>query len=759
MKRRRNNQKPDLPQKADRKFSQPTFSAGRRWLYRLLASIILPLLILAGLEAGLRIGGYGRSLRFFKNINIGGSEYLVNDDLFALKFFPPEMTRSTSALRMEPQKPPGVFRIFIFGESAAMGDPEPAYGPGRYLEILLREHYPGTQFEVINTGITAIDSHVILPIARECARQQGDLWIIYMGNNEMVGPFGAATVFGAQAPPAWLVRATLALKETRTGQLLGAIARKLTGKPRNGRAWGGMQMFTENKIAPDDHRRETVHRNFEKNLRDIVRCGLGSGAKVLLSTVAVNLKDCPPFASQPVTNLAPADVAAYEQEISDARAEMAQGNFANALPKLKQAFKLAPQSAEASYFLGECELRTGDAANARNQFRQACDFDTLPFRADSSINGIIADLGRARNGERLRWLDAGDALSTNGICGNEAFYEHVHFNFDGACQLARAWAAQIEGMLPPTIKPRGAWASQELCERRLGLTDWNRAAIIESVIKRLHDPPLSMQANNAERIAALQAQVDELRRRMSQPDSTNAARQIYLEALRLAPDDYYLHENYGSFLALIHETPQAVAEWRRVRELMPQDFVTDYRLADVLVTQREFAEAESLLDEALAAHPGFTEGWMKLGEAHAAESKLDLALQEYERAKQLRPNDATIFYELGRILSRLKRSPESIASFREAIRMRPDYWEAHYTLGGELGMHNQFQEARSEFEEVARLQPNYPDGHLNLGVALLKLGQLDGAAREFELTMQLDPNNKTAPLYLHQAEILQTRRR
>ena len=61
--------------------------------------------------------------------------------------------------------------------------------------------------------MTAINSHVILPIARECARRDGDLWIIYMGNNEMVGPFGAGTVFGfARTGSMALVRAELALK-------------------------------------------------------------------------------------------------------------------------------------------------------------------------------------------------------------------------------------------------------------------------------------------------------------------------------------------------------------------------------------------------------------------------------------------------------------------------------------------------------------------------------------------------------------------
>jgi hypothetical protein len=65
----------------------------------------------------------------------------------------------------------------------------------------LRERFPGKKFEIVNTSITAINSHAILPIARECAAREGDVWIVYLGNNEMVGPFGAATVFGSQAPP------------------------------------------------------------------------------------------------------------------------------------------------------------------------------------------------------------------------------------------------------------------------------------------------------------------------------------------------------------------------------------------------------------------------------------------------------------------------------------------------------------------------------------------------------------------------------
>ena len=69
------------------------------------------------------------------------------------------------------------------------------------LESLLSLRHPGTRFEVVNAAMTAINSHVILPIARDCARADGDIWVLYMGNNEVVGPFGAGTVFGPATPP------------------------------------------------------------------------------------------------------------------------------------------------------------------------------------------------------------------------------------------------------------------------------------------------------------------------------------------------------------------------------------------------------------------------------------------------------------------------------------------------------------------------------------------------------------------------------
>jgi tetratricopeptide (TPR) repeat protein len=731
-------------------------TSGRKWLFRLVAMVVIPLVLLGGLEAALRLAGYGYRTSLFKEIQIGNGQFLVNNDAFGLRFFPPQLARFPGPIRMAARKPADTCRIFILGESAAMGDPEPAYGTSRYLEALLSERYPKTHFEIVNLGITAINSHVILPIARDCARHDGDLWIIYMGNNEMVGPFGAATVFGAKAPPLEMIRLNLAIQKTRLGQLLINVGRKLKGGNANAPSWGGMEMFVGNQLPADDPRKEVVYQNFSRNLHDIVKAGLDSGAKILLNTVAVNLKDCAPFASLVNSNLPTADRAQFDQLFTDGVRAEDQGNFAEAAQKFKSAAKLDPKVAELQFRWGESLFGLTNAAAAREHFQLACDDDALPFRADSRINAIIRNEQEKISGDNLILFDAAAALASNNpanLCGQETFYEHVHFDFDGSYRLGCAWAEQIASRLPAAIASHavGGWATQETCERRLGLTDWNRSLVIQHMIGRLQQPPLSRQRNNDGRLKVLEDRVNQLRSRMNTAAATKT-REDFQKTLEQSPDDHYLHENFALFLQSVGDLPGAIAEWRHVHDLIPQDCVMYFQLGRLLGMQGQWAEAESSLRQAVELHPSLTEGWYELGNVHASEEKFEQALADYNRARQQRPQDPQTAFRMAKVLAKLNRHTEAIQLYREVIKLNPGFWEAHYDLGGELDSANQLAEARAEFAEAVRLQPGNSRAHFNYGVLLAKQGQLDEAQREFEETIRLEPDYKKAQTYLAQLQ-------
>ena len=127
----------------------------------------------------------------------------------------------------------------VLGESAAQGIPVPSFGFAAQLRAQLRARYPGKNIEVINTGIVAINSHVVYQIARELAGFSPDLFVVYLGNNEVVGPYGPGCAYLSEMPPLWVIRLSVFVRSTRTGQLVMAAVGKLSRGNRPPAGVGG----------------------------------------------------------------------------------------------------------------------------------------------------------------------------------------------------------------------------------------------------------------------------------------------------------------------------------------------------------------------------------------------------------------------------------------------------------------------------------------------------------------------------------------
>jgi tetratricopeptide (TPR) repeat protein len=724
----------------------PTLTLRRKWLFRLAASVLFPLLLMGTLEGVLRIAGYGYPTRFFLKTRISGEDVYVENARFGLRFFPPAMSRRPAPVVMQATKPANTYRIFLFGESAALGDPAPAYGMGRYLKVLLEERFPARHFEVVCVAMTAINSHAILPIARECAWHQGDLWVIYMGNNEMIGPFGANTVFGPQAPSWRLVRASLALKKTRIGQALAALNPRARGEKSALAAWGGLKMFAP--LPPEDRRREVVDANFRKNLEDIMRIGLDSGVRIIASTVASNLKDCSPFASVHTARLSDADKARWDGLFTRALSAQSDGSFQQALTLSQEAARLDSRFAELAFRQGECWMALTNSNRARPCFERARDSDALPFRADSTLNAIIAETVRNRGGSRVQLLDAVEVLAQQcpeGIPGQESFYEHVHLTFDGNYRLARAFADAVARLASGawTAGAQPDWATRELCERRLGLTDWNRYAICERVLQRISEAPFTNQLTHIRERQRLLKRLSDWRSGLKPQFRANAL-SVYQEAIERAPSDSRLHENFAEFLEATGDLAAAAAQWQIVRQLLPQHYVAYFQVGRLLARLGKDTKAADSLGRALVLEPRSAEARIELSQLLAKEGKLDLALAQLTLAAREQPENAQLHQLLADVLTRQGNHAGAIEELRKAVQLKPTFFEARYLLGVELALADRIPEAQSEFEEVLRLRPSHILARLNLGVTLARQGKAADARRQFEEVLRLDPQNQKA---------------
>jgi tetratricopeptide (TPR) repeat protein len=759
-----------------------TIPPRRLWFFRIFAAVAIPLLIVGGLELTLRLSGYGYPTRYFLKTKIGGTNYYVPNYRFGYRFFPPALARTPVSLRMAAKKPAHTYRIFVFGESAAMGDPDPTFGSWRYLQVLLRERFPGMDFEVVCVAMTAIDSHVILPIARECARRDGDLWIIYMGNNEMVGPFGAATVFGSRVAGINQVRTELAIKSMKIGQLLDNLMQRWSGRSSIPKIWSGLNMFKDQQLRYDDPNRRRAYANFQRNLDDILRAGLTAGVPVILSTVGSNLKDCAPFGSLHSAGLSETLKKEWDDIYQEGISLEAAGDYPGALKQYEQAAAIDPQYAELHFRAGRCQLALTNFAQASNDFELARDDDTLAFRADGRINRIIEDAAEAKANHGVYFLDARGALAQNSpanIPGNELFYEHVHLNFDGNYLLGRAFAEQTLKLLPKSILTRGKseWVSEEFCERRLGVSPWDRFRIWQDNYSRVSEPPFTDQLNDVPRARFYMAKLKELKSQMTE-ETREESRATYEAALALTPDDYFLRENFAQYLDESGDLADAPKEEQRVSELLPQNPMTPciigrllVRLGDtsgaeksflralavrsdyvpaldemglILANQNKTAEAAGFFSRAVQLDSGSVETYLNWGFMEQCEGKLDQAMAHYQQAATLQPEGpAANFYRAVTLVAEHQRD-ESIPYFRNAIWMDPTFWQARYLLGGELGVGGQIEESQAQFSEAVRIRPDFERAHLNNGVTLSKLGKLDEALNEFKITLQLNPMNMAA---------------
>lgn len=758
----------------------------RPWLFRLLA-LALPLVVVGMAELGLRLAGYGYATGFLVRTRVAGQARFIDNPDFARRYFPPGLARAPEPVSVPVVKLADTCRIVVLGESAALGDPEPAYGFARQLEVLLEARYPGRKFEVINAAVTAINSHVIRAIAQDCVALKADAWVLYMGNNEVIGPYGAGTVFGAQTPPRALVRAQLAFKTTRIGQALDALHWRLARPPQLPQSWEGMEMFLKQQIRQTDPRMDRVYAAFQHNLQDILRLGARAGARLVVCTLVANLKDCPPFGSLHRPDLTTAELVQWDQWVQEGAAHQAAGRPAAAQAVYQQALRVDDQFAELHFRIGRCQWALGDFAAARHSFQRALDLDTLRFRADSRINQILRQVAQAQAQAGVTLLDAEQVFaqhSPHGVIGNELLWEHVHLNFEGNYLLARTVAEQLQTLLPRQWTSSGSnlppWLTAEQCAQRLAYTDWDRYQVLDEMFKRLQNPPFTQQLDHAQRLAHLQTQRAALRA-ATRPPALAQATQTYREALAHRPNDWVLHGRLARLLEASGDLSQAQQHWRRVTELVPHYDQGWYGLANVLDTvgqpvaaaevfrhllrrrpnlyearnglglvlasQGQVAEAIAQFQQAIRLRPQAAEASVNLGRLLAQQGQLDQAARLYRQALHVDSNSLAAHVNLGKLLAAQGQIEEAIRHYREAVRINPESAVAHYNLGNALASRHDPQ-AALHYAEAVRLDPDLLEARLNLGIELDRQGRTAEALAHFQEAVRLRPNSPEAHLHL-----------
>jgi tetratricopeptide (TPR) repeat protein len=685
----------------------------RLWLFRIFALVVIPIIFFFLLELTLRLSDFGYSSTALVETRINDTNYVHDNSAFAYRFFPKELAQEFVPFRFKADKPNGVFRIFILGESAAQGIPEPAYSFGRILEVMLQLRYPNTKFEILSLAMTAINSHVVLEIAKECAEYDPDLFVVYLGNNEVVGPYGPGTVLTPIVSNSLLRHLTIKFKATKISQLITLGLEKLNILKSPYNRWKGMEMFLQNQVQLNDPSLEVTYQNFKDNLEELNQIGYKNDIKIIYSTVVSNLKDCPPFNSGHRADIKLSDRQKWDELYSSGSVLEVAGEYSAALTKYLEALKIDSQYADLHYKLGRCYWQIANFREAKKSYKLAREYDCNRFRADDRIDQIIRSATTEMPGTTFL-ADAFSEIeqrSPNGVPGREFLFEHVHLNFKGNYLVAKTILTQVEhvffDVLKDQRKDETVQISDSLCAAYLAYNNFERYRILELVLNGfIKQPPFTNQLYHSETIKHLEDEIESLQNVIQAQDS-NHTLNAFEDALRKRPTDWFLHNKYADYLSEdnVRKYQEASDHYQFVMKTIPHDPNAYVKRGVVLGKLGRLHESLNHFQLALNINPTIAKAYFNSGLIYQKLKKLDLAAENYEMAVFYEPEHSKAYNNMAFIFSQQGDISKAMATIEQGLKTTPNDLHLNYNKAMFLYQTGKKTEAIEQLRYVIQIAP------------------------------------------------------
>ena len=568
-----------------------------------ITAILLPFIILFLVEIALRITKYGESYPLFHKVTVENqSDYLVMNPFIANKYFKDKNFRSDNQFDLFLRtKTDSTFRIFVQGASTTVGFP--FYRGGSFPRMLkhrLSQTFPEKNIEVVNTGITAVNSYTMWDLTDKIIKQKPDLVIIYAGHNEYYGALGVGSTNSIGSHPV-IIRSYLSLKKSRLFQFLDNSYSRITSdkqKPKIGETTLMEVMVREQRIPYQSKMYQAGINQFEGNLKRILKKYKKHNIPVILSTLVSNEKDVKPFISDSLIN---------------------ENLFIEALNQNRpEANQLAQENALAAYTLGKYYLQINQDT-AKKYLHLAKELDLLRFRAPEKINNVIVNFSKKYDYPLVDMVDIFSSHSAYGIVGDELLTEHVHPNVKGYFIMADAYYHKIQELgLLGNYGENYISFEEAFQDIPITLIDSLKGKIMIDDLKKSWPYDLTMSGNRAfipfytenstyeQRRAlelfTLQAKWKEV---MLESLSKYEYEGAYDKALRVAqsllfeyPEEAKLYRSAGQICFKKKDYEKAVFYLSKFNQ-MEKSSLSAQELADVYIKLNQFELAQKIVSEAI----------------------------------------------------------------------------------------------------------------------------------------------------------------
>jgi tetratricopeptide (TPR) repeat protein len=439
---------------------------------------------------------------------------------------------------------------------------------------------------------------------------------------------------------------------------------------------------------------------------------------------------------------------------------------------LTKSVELAPNDANAGYYLGRAKYNQKRFAEAVRIFKECLDLDPRNVKAADYLGRSYEALGRteealaayhkavaldggAAPGNPEPYLDLGTLLVENSRAGDAVAYLRqaagiaggdwrVHRELGKAyLQLNRLPEAQAELQNAVALSPENAPLHFLLAQafRRNELEEQARVETERyNALTGAHSSP---DTPLAEARSLLES---------GKLDGAEQVTRRYLELHKASADGHYL---LGYILFKKQDPKSSLAEYTeaaRYRTPGPADLEA---VAGDYVLLKDYPDADKWFTKAVQWNPKDALGWYYLGRTKYNENRFEEAVSAFEQCLKLDPRNVKAEDNLGLSFEGLNQLEKAIAAYHTAIDWQKDARDQNagplLDLGSLLVEDNRPDEGLPYLLDAARLSAEDYRVHRQLGKAYTHLNQLEQARIELEKAVQLAPQN--APIHFMLSQV------
>jgi tetratricopeptide (TPR) repeat protein len=216
------------------------------------------------------------------------------------------------------------------------------------------------------------------------------------------------------------------------------------------------------------------------------------------------------------------------------------------------------------------------------------------------------------------------------------------------------------------------------------------------------------------------------------------------EAVRLQPFDGKSWYNLGLTRGKLNKRDEALTALRRARELDPTDFEIARQLGVAYLERADWSDAAAVLTQAARDQPETPDLWMHLGRAQRGLGNAAAALESFDRAIALDPDNRHGFAEPAALLAAESRLAQGDvagagAAAEKAVQWNPGKPDGWMLLGLARFEGGDVAGAQQALEKAAEIGPQRADVAHNLGSVYLAQKNVAAAEASFRRALELDP--------------------